>query len=302
MDNVHNHPSVPDEASEVRYIVADDAQEAKEIAGVVRQFTSGSPVSTAPPVPETPYVSHSRQYEIWLAKSFQPPASVSRLDPAKVNTWNVAQIQMAIDEIYARRGANFPRKKDQEWADRQSWYHAVPGLTHDAAEQLFTAEERADVELLAARRAALAKGEKPELAATPTTPPAVAESATPMPTPSLPELSPERVVTEVWNTNPQITVENFRTGYADKSIRYTGTVVRKNAKEELLVFRGGGFMTSAYDVQASIKEDQKIGFRDVAVGDRLSLFATMDRIVPPAFGVGNSSIRLSEGQIHKKSR
>ena len=116
---------------------------------------------------------------------------------------------------------------------------------------------------------------------------------------SLTELSPERVVTGVWDKDPRVTVSNFRSQYADKLVRYTGIVARLNQKEHLLVFKGGGFMTSAYDVQASLKDGQKPGFADVAIGDRLTITATLDRIIPPAFGIGSNSIRLNNAQIYK---
>ena len=76
---------------------------------------------------------------------------------------------------------------------------------------------------------------------------------------SLTELSPERIVTDVWDKDPRVTVSNFRSQYADKLVRYTGIVVRLNQKEHLLVFKGGGFMTHAYDVQVSLKDDRNPG-------------------------------------------
>ena len=97
-------------------------------------------------------------------------------------------------------------------------------------------------------------------------------------------------------------VYNFRSRYSGKAVRYTGTVVRKNSKDRLLVFRGGGFMASAYDVQASLKEDTAPGFKDIAVGERISVVALLDRIVPPVFGVGSNSLRLLDAQVYRRGR
>jgi len=85
-------------------------------------------------------------------------------------------------------------------------------------------------------------------------------------------------------------------------VRYTGTIVRKNLKEQLLVFRGGGFMTTAYDVQVDLNEDAMHGFDDVKVGNRITVVGTLDRLVPPAFGFGSNSIRINDARIYKIAR
>jgi hypothetical protein len=262
------------------------------------------------------------------------PVSVTeRLTEDQIKSLDIDQVQYAIDAIYGRYGAEFPKRETQAWLERQPWYSGVPGRTPDMVETMFTEDQKFNVDLLAERRNELrsassessseigspdgsansvAGGHNPPGAPTalatpmPTDRPAPADTSQTEPTrPALEgfaELSPERAVTDVWNTNPQNTVANFRRQYSGKTIRYSGTVARKNAKERLIIFKGGGFMTSAYDVQVSLNEDKTPGFSDVAVGDRLVIVATMDRIVPPAFGVGSSSIRLSDGWIYKKSK
>ena len=115
------------------------------------------------------------------------------------------------------------------------------------------------------------------------------------------KLSPERVVTDVFNNDPRTTVANFRSQYSGKTVRYTETVVRKNPKEQLLVLKGGGFLTSAYDVQVSLNEDYKPGFDSVNVGDRLTIVGTLDRLVTPAFGIGSNSIRINGAQVTKRT-
>ena len=71
---------------------------------------------------------------------------------------------------------------------------------------------------------------------------------------SIPLLSPENFITSVLNTDLRIMTARFRSQYEGRTVRYTGTVVRKNRKEELLVFKGGGFLTTAYDVQVSLND------------------------------------------------
>ncbi len=250
-----------------------------------------------------------------------PPAPATntgekeRLTDAQIQPWDLERVQYAIDAIYGRYGAEFPKRETQAWAERQPWYQRVPGRTPDMAEQLFTADEKFNVDLLAARRNVLRTGvangggaSAPAAPATPMESTAPTSAVEPPAAPVKPALdaiallSPERTVTDVWNTDQQITVANFRSQYAGKVVRYSGLVVRKNPKERLLVFKGGGFLTSAYDVQVSLNDEKTPGYNDVAVGDRLTVVATLDRIVPPAFGVGSSSIRLTDGWIIKKSR
>ena len=114
-------------------------------------------------------------------------------------------------------------------------------------------------------------------------------------------LNPEKVVIDVWDKNPEVTLARFQSRYSGTVVKYTGTVVRINRQEQLVVFKGGGFVTSAYDVQARLTDGRKPGFEDIAVGDRLTIVATLDRLVLPAFGIGSNSLRLSNGQVYGKT-
>lgn len=117
------------------------------------------------------------------------------------------------------------------------------------------------------------------------------------PSESIIELSPEAVVTDVFDKDLRKTAKNFQKHYSGKVVRYTETVARKNARERLLIFKGGGFMTSAYDVQVSLDEEWERGFDNVPVGRRLTIIGKLDRIVPPPFGIGSNSIRITGAQI-----
>jgi len=252
--------------------------------------------------------------------SFQPFAQTSktRLSPDDISNYDLQQVQEAINEIYGRYGVEFPKKSNQEWANHQSWYHRIPGRTPDIAEQMFTTDEKANIETLAAHRNALRTGNASysNQQATPSfdssssvpTAPTVPMETQPSGTTAgpnidtIPILSPENVVASILNTNLQIMAASFRSQYSGRTVRYTGTVVRKNSKEELVVFKGGGFLTTAYDVQANLRDGSKPGFSDVSIGDRVTIVATLDRLVTPPFGVGSNSIRLNDGQVYRKSR
>lgn len=246
-----------------------------------------------------------------------PVTSPAPLPVFSVDSLNLQQVRDAINTIYARHGVEFPKQDVQDWADKQPWYHRVPYKTSDMAEQEFTADEKANVELLAARRDALRNVNTSNATSTPLPDSTPAPAITPAepdqaaapevfqtnptgaPVDSTPLLRPENIVENILNNNLLIMAANFRSQYSGKTVRYTGVVVRKNSKEELLVFKGGGFLTTAYDVQVALRDGAKPGFNDVGLGDRITIIGTLDRLVPPPFGVGSNSIRLDDAQIYK---
>ena len=91
-------------------------------------------------------------------------------------------------------------------------------------------------------------------------------------------LSPEVVISDVLDKDLRVMVRNFQKRYSGKRIGFTETVVRKNPREQLLVFKGGGFLATAYDVQVSLDEQQNPGFNSVNVGARISIVGTLERI------------------------
>lgn len=85
-----------------------------------------------------------------------PPTKTKlRLTASDISGHDLSRLQLEIDTIYARYGAEFPKKSTQAWAEQQPWYHRVPGRTPDAAEDLFSEADRSNIEILAARRDAL---------------------------------------------------------------------------------------------------------------------------------------------------
>ena len=117
---------------------------------------------------------------------------------------------------------------------------------------------------------------------------------------------PEDVIADVFNPDPAAMASNFSSRYTGQVIRYTGVVVRKNLKEGLIIFKGGGFLTTAYDIQASLADEATQNFNDVTVGSKISIVGILDHLVPPPLGIGSNSIRLTnvkvlsgDNQFHK---
>jgi hypothetical protein len=67
---------------------------------------------------------------------------------------SAAEVQYAIDEIYARYGATFPKHPDvQRQFQKFDWYHPKPKLTFDDIDQSMSDIERENVKVLARYRA-----------------------------------------------------------------------------------------------------------------------------------------------------
>ena len=63
---------------------------------------------------------------------------------------SIIQLQYAIDEVYARYGATFPHRADnQREFEKFSWYHANPNLSYEAIDQLVSVVERQNIKFLA---------------------------------------------------------------------------------------------------------------------------------------------------------
>ena len=118
---------------------------------------------------------------------------------------------------------------------------------------------------------------------------------------ALPELSPERALTEVMTNDLSLTVANFRARYSEHTVRYTGTVVRKNPKEELLVFRGGRIHGDRLRRAGEPRRGRLARVPRYWGGGRITIVAVVDRLVPP-FGVGSSSVRLSDARVYGGGR
>jgi hypothetical protein len=87
-----------------------------------------------------------------------PETATRLLQPGDIKGWEEAKLRYAINEIYARHGADFKDKKIKEWFLRLGWYHPRPGLTYDQAEAEFSDVEKENVKLLGEARGINAHG------------------------------------------------------------------------------------------------------------------------------------------------
>jgi YARHG domain len=70
--------------------------------------------------------------------------------PFRARTPSIIQLQYAIDEVYARYGATFPhRPDDQREFEKFSWHHPNPNLRYEAIDQLMSDVERQNIKFLA---------------------------------------------------------------------------------------------------------------------------------------------------------
>ena len=80
------------------------------------------------------------------------PAPKKRLTASDVGGLSLDQVQTVINEVYGHYGVEFPKMEVQAWADRQPWYHRVPGRTQEMAEPYFSEDDKWNIEILATRR------------------------------------------------------------------------------------------------------------------------------------------------------
>ena len=83
------------------------------------------------------------------------PSHKRELDESDIEGMDAAQLQRAINEIYARYGCVFGSSADKEYFEAQDWYTPDPDMTLDKAQAQFSEIENKNVSFLAARRNAL---------------------------------------------------------------------------------------------------------------------------------------------------
>jgi hypothetical protein len=90
-----------------------------------------------------------------------PVTRARLLSESEVSNWSLSNVGYAINEIYARRGADF---SDEQETKRQfakmPWYHPRPELSRDQIEAEFSSVEKQNMELLAKLRDAKQKQER----------------------------------------------------------------------------------------------------------------------------------------------
>jgi len=84
-----------------------------------------------------------------------PETRTRSLSRTELQTWTAGKLQYAINEIFARRGASFPDKKEIEtWFRQFAWYKPKPNLTFDQIEASLPEVEKQNVKTLAEARQA----------------------------------------------------------------------------------------------------------------------------------------------------
>jgi hypothetical protein len=79
----------------------------------------------------------------------EPTGTRTRLlTPDDIQGWSLANVRYAINEMYARRGADFRDKEIKNWFSQFSWYNPEPGRSYDDVETEFTEIETQNVKLL----------------------------------------------------------------------------------------------------------------------------------------------------------
>lgn len=77
------------------------------------------------------------------------PDSASRyLEAGEICGYSHDEIQMMINEIYARHGREFQSQNNRAYFEGMDWYQPVPGKTDDEIVREFNEYERANVDLL----------------------------------------------------------------------------------------------------------------------------------------------------------
>lgn len=103
--------------------------------------------SSAADRPELPAVEPSFQGERFSVTRTQ------LLAPEDVRSWSAADIRYAINEMFARHGAEFPKAEIRRVFEAFSWYRPMPGVSFDEIEnQRFSTLEKANLTFLGALR------------------------------------------------------------------------------------------------------------------------------------------------------
>lgn len=127
-----------------------DAQEAADLearrAAQSNDDTSGTTNSTE--YSSSPRTDN-RSYE---GERF-PETRIRLLTESEASGMSFARLRYAINEIYARHGADFGSKQELRRQFAQfEWYRPQPGLSYDSIENELSSVERANIELLAKYR------------------------------------------------------------------------------------------------------------------------------------------------------
>jgi hypothetical protein len=81
-----------------------------------------------------------------------PQTRIKTLTQSEIEGWSSADIRYAINEIFARHGAAFPKQEVRAIFANFAWYHPLEGISLDTIEATLPAVERWNVQVLGAAR------------------------------------------------------------------------------------------------------------------------------------------------------
>lgn len=87
------------------------------------------------------------QMQRWAGEQF-PETRTRVLSQAEVEQWSFDRLRYAINEMFARYGAEFGDKRVSQWFRQYAWYQSQPQLTFDQIESAMPKIERDNVKLL----------------------------------------------------------------------------------------------------------------------------------------------------------
>ena len=106
--------------------------------------------SARPPKESSPRTSV--QSSILPGERF-PQTRTSLLSYSDLSRWSGDDLQEAINEMFARHGADFPTKPETKRHFQQfSWYHPQSGVSYDQIETTFSDVEKSNLKILATVR------------------------------------------------------------------------------------------------------------------------------------------------------
>lgn len=86
-----------------------------------------------------------------------PETRQRMLSKAELDEWEFKKVRYAINEIFARKGAQFKTDMIRKQFEKMEWYQPVPGRTPQSMTGLLSNIEKHNLKLLADQRATLVK-------------------------------------------------------------------------------------------------------------------------------------------------
>ena len=112
----------------------------------IAKFQPPDPIVQAPSRPAAPPAINPFKGEVF------PQTRTQYLTAADVASWSAAEAQFAINEMFARHGAEFGQPQIRKWFSQFEWYRPRAGIEFDTIEAEMTPLERDNIRFLGAVR------------------------------------------------------------------------------------------------------------------------------------------------------